>query len=319
MPVVAVVDSNCDPDGITHPIPGNDDAGRAITLYCDLISRAALDGIERAQGSAGMDAGAAADPLSESALEDGAGEGEGTPPSRPNDPRQQRKGRRDNRGGPGNNRGRTGPRPTETVSGAEPRPKIRSDSTPATGERIAMAEITASMVKELRDKTGAGMMDCKAALNETGGDMEAAVDWLRAKGLAKAAKKAGRVAAEGLIGLAADAQGGGTRRGQFGDRLRRPQRHVSGHGPHHRVRRAEGEGRCREACRGKIRRRQDQRRRSSEGDGRLDRREHDAAAERPSRRQGRRRRQLYAQHAVARPRQDRRHRRARIDRRPPRL
>jgi elongation factor Ts len=62
------------------------------------------------------------------------------------------------------------------------------------------------MVKDLREKTGAGMMDCKAALNETTGDMEAAVDWLRAKGLAKAAKKAGRVAAEGLIGLAADAK-----------------------------------------------------------------------------------------------------------------
>ncbi|HYH71103.1 MAG TPA: translation elongation factor Ts [Methyloceanibacter sp.] len=69
-----------------------------------------------------------------------------------------------------------------------------------------MAEITASKVKELRDKTGAGMMDCKAALNETSGDMEAAVDWLRTKGLAKAAKKAGRVAAEGLIGLAANAK-----------------------------------------------------------------------------------------------------------------
>src|SRR5690606_42139119 len=66
-----------------------------------------------------------------------------------------------------------------------------------------MAEITASMVKELREKTGAGMMDCKSALNETGGDMEAAVDWLRTKGLAKAAKKAGRVAAEGLIGVVA--------------------------------------------------------------------------------------------------------------------
>jgi len=65
-----------------------------------------------------------------------------------------------------------------------------------------MANITAGMVKELRDKTGAGMMDCKAALNETGGDVEDAVDWLRKKGLAKAAKKAGRVAAEGLIGLA---------------------------------------------------------------------------------------------------------------------
>jgi elongation factor Ts len=69
-----------------------------------------------------------------------------------------------------------------------------------------MTEITASMVKELRDKTGAGMMDCKAALNETNGDMEAAVDWLRTKGLAKAAKKAGRVAAEGLIGLAVNAK-----------------------------------------------------------------------------------------------------------------
>ncbi len=63
--------------------------------------------------------------------------------------------------------------------------------------------ITAGMVKELREKTGVGMMDCKNALAETGGDMEAAVDWLRAKGLAKAAKKAGRVAAEGLIGVAA--------------------------------------------------------------------------------------------------------------------
>ena len=63
--------------------------------------------------------------------------------------------------------------------------------------------ISASMVKDLREKTGAGMMDCKAALTETSGDVEAAVDWLRTKGLAKAAKKAGRVAAEGLVGVAA--------------------------------------------------------------------------------------------------------------------
>ncbi|WP_075214790.1 translation elongation factor Ts [Mongoliimonas terrestris] len=62
--------------------------------------------------------------------------------------------------------------------------------------------ISAAQVKELRDKTGAGMMDCKTALTETGGDLEAAVDWLRAKGLSKAAKKAGRVAAEGLVGVA---------------------------------------------------------------------------------------------------------------------
>jgi len=65
-----------------------------------------------------------------------------------------------------------------------------------------MAEITAALVKELREKTGAGMMDCKKALGETQGDLEGAFDWLRKKGLAAAAKKAGRVAAEGLIGLA---------------------------------------------------------------------------------------------------------------------
>ncbi|MDP1627940.1 translation elongation factor Ts [Parvibaculum sp.] len=71
-----------------------------------------------------------------------------------------------------------------------------------------MAEITASMVKQLRETTGAGMMDCKSALTETGGDMEAAIDWLRTKGLAKAAKKAGRVAAEGLIGVVAKGTAG---------------------------------------------------------------------------------------------------------------
>ena len=65
-----------------------------------------------------------------------------------------------------------------------------------------MANITAQMVKDLRDKTGAGMMDCKAALGETSGDVESAVDWLRKKGLSKAAKKSGRIAAEGLIGVA---------------------------------------------------------------------------------------------------------------------
>ncbi|HEX6956852.1 MAG TPA: translation elongation factor Ts [Ferrovibrio sp.] len=65
-----------------------------------------------------------------------------------------------------------------------------------------MAEITAALVKELREKTGAGMMDCKKALAESGGDLDAAVDWLRKKGLSAAAKKAGRVAAEGLVAVA---------------------------------------------------------------------------------------------------------------------
>jgi elongation factor Ts len=67
-----------------------------------------------------------------------------------------------------------------------------------------MAEITAALVKELRGSTGAGMMDCKKALTETAGDVEAAIDWLRKNGLAAAAKKAGRVAAEGLVGLVAE-------------------------------------------------------------------------------------------------------------------
>jgi elongation factor Ts len=71
-----------------------------------------------------------------------------------------------------------------------------------------MAEITAGSVKELRERTGAGMMDCKKALAENNGEMEAAIDWLRAKGLAAAAKKAGRTAAEGLVGVAVEAHRG---------------------------------------------------------------------------------------------------------------
>src|SRR5208337_784407 len=68
----------------------------------------------------------------------------------------------------------------------------------------SMVAITAGLVKDLREKTGAGMMDCKTALSETNGDIEAAVDWLRKKGLAKAAKKSGRVAADGLVGVAVE-------------------------------------------------------------------------------------------------------------------
>jgi small subunit ribosomal protein S2 len=65
IPIVAIVDTNCDPDGIDFPVPGNDDAGRAITLYCDLIARAALDGLERSQTAAGVDVGAAEAPPAE--------------------------------------------------------------------------------------------------------------------------------------------------------------------------------------------------------------------------------------------------------------
>ena len=72
-----------------------------------------------------------------------------------------------------------------------------------------MAEITAGLVKELREKSGAGMMDCKRALQENGGDIEVSMDWLRTKGLSKAAKKADRVAAEGLVAVALRPQGAG--------------------------------------------------------------------------------------------------------------
>ncbi|MDB5482187.1 MAG: translation elongation factor Ts [Caulobacteraceae bacterium] len=72
-----------------------------------------------------------------------------------------------------------------------------------------MAEVTATLVKALREKSGVGMMDCKKALQETGGDMEAAIDWLRAKGLSKAAKKADRIAAEGIVAVASRVDGRG--------------------------------------------------------------------------------------------------------------
>lgn len=81
IPVVAVIDSNCNPDQIDYPIPGNDDAARAIALYCDLIARAALDGIARQQGSFGMDVGAQVEVPVEPALEAPAAPAEGTEPS----------------------------------------------------------------------------------------------------------------------------------------------------------------------------------------------------------------------------------------------
>ncbi len=75
IPVAAILDTNCDPDGITYPIPGNDDAGRAIALYCDLIARAAIDGISRGQGSSGVDLGAMENPVEPAIAASASGEG----------------------------------------------------------------------------------------------------------------------------------------------------------------------------------------------------------------------------------------------------
>ncbi len=119
MPVVAVVDSNSNPDGISHPIPGNDDAGRAITLYCDLIARAAIDGIERAQGGAGVDLGAADEPIGEPGL-DGDEDGSGRPAPQP-DRRPKKKPARSD--GQGSGQGQT--RCQETGSETQSRPVRR--------------------------------------------------------------------------------------------------------------------------------------------------------------------------------------------------
>ena len=193
IPVVAIIDSNCDPDKIDFPIPGNDDAQRAIALYCDLIAKAAIDGIARQQGALGVDIGAAVEAPVEPALEPAPAET--TPEERA--------------AGLSFRRLRHGAFDLPTIFGAQysaPQHRLAHhrnfDGAPAHFEpRGLTMSISAAQVKELRELTGAGMMDCKAALAETNGDMEAAVDWLRKKGISKADKKAGRTAAEGLIGV----------------------------------------------------------------------------------------------------------------------
>ncbi len=154
-----------------------------------------------------------------------------------------------------------------------------------------MSEITAGLVKELREKTGAGMMDCKKALTETGGDMEAAVDWLRKKGLAAAAKKAGRVAAEGLVGLAVEGRRRRAGRGERRDRLRRPQRRFPGVRRHRRPSwRCRREGDVERADGASLSRRRPHRRRGADPSDRHDRREHDHPPDRRRRCRRRRRR-----------------------------
>ena len=179
IPIVAVLDSNSDPDGIDYPIPGNDDAIRAVSLYCELlVGRGARRhprrdrGLGRRRRRAWRAAGR------------GSPRGSGRPWRRSGAGRVGRAPHLPGLNGAGR---KTGPNCTRWVARTE----------------RDMAEITASLVKELREKTGAGMMDCKKALSETQGDLETAVDWLRTKGLSAAAKKAGRVAAEGLVGVVA--------------------------------------------------------------------------------------------------------------------
>ena len=255
IPIVAIVDTNCDPDGIDFPIPGNDDAGRAITLYCDLSRAPRSTAWSAARRAAGVDVGASEAPPAESAagqaarfsgIEAPRGEADdlkritGITPKleqRLNDAGvfhfwqiadldAEQTGALDRKLQPqGPDReGKAGSAQAKKLRRGRPRPLRRcrasigitsllsiaagaASSAPAKRMSSPMT-ITASMVKELREKTGAGMMDCKTALTETKGDMEAAVDWLRKKGLSKAAKKAGRIAAEGLIGVDVEGNAG---------------------------------------------------------------------------------------------------------------
>ena len=176
IPVVAILDSNSDPSGIAFPVPGNDDASRAIRLYTDAVAQAVGEGRTGNAAARGQDIGEMAEPP----VEAGAGSLIGLPSA--------------------NGRG-----PCTYIGICDWPSGLRRGGM---RRKKNMAEITAASVKELRERTGAGMMDCKKALAETNGEMEAAIDWLRAKGLSAAAKKAGRTAAEGLVGVAVEGKRG---------------------------------------------------------------------------------------------------------------
>ena len=139
-----MVDTNCDPDMIDYRIPGNDDAIRAIRLFCAAMADAVIDGQLSVRGA-----------------------------------RQERRG---------------------AWMPAAPRVcRFRNASGGGSGKVHGMSEVSASLVRELRDRTGAGMMDCKKALSEVNGDVDKALVYLREKGLAAAAKRASRTAADGVV------------------------------------------------------------------------------------------------------------------------
>ncbi len=128
IPVIAIVDTNCDPDQITFPIPGNDDAARAITLYCDLISRAAIDGIERAQGASGIDIGSAPDPAAEIALTNGK---EPAPGAKKPDAKKEAKGKDAKKPAAGGEKKASGKKDDAKKPAAEKKAPEKKEKTPA--------------------------------------------------------------------------------------------------------------------------------------------------------------------------------------------
>ena len=184
VPIIALVDTNCDPDEADYIIPGNDDAIRS----CSLIVKAIADGIAAGQSKVtpkemagnGNGNGAAAEQTAEAETED--------EPAASEEPVAEA----------------ASEEPVAEATPAEPEPEHRDRRGPGGrdhrgGDRVSTT-ISASQVKELRDATGAPMMDAKRALEETGGDLEAARTLLREKGMAQVAKRAGRATTEGLVG-----------------------------------------------------------------------------------------------------------------------
>ena len=236
IPIIGLVDTNCDPDEATYVIPGNDDAIRSCTLVLGALADAILEGkgLTR-RPSVRPRRPEVPRPRPPSPVAADRSPHQRQRPPRRRSPRQRRRpeiaestpaaaaedrSRRQRRRPRGRAQGRGAGRRQSR------RPYVPSGSNQG-AHRVSTA-ISAKQVKDLREKTGAGMMDCKKALEETGGDVEAAVTLLRKKGIAAAEKRAGRAANEGAVRQLHPPGRPGRRagRGQLRDRLRRPQRAV---------------------------------------------------------------------------------------------
>ena len=229
IPVIAILDTNCDPDEVDYPIPGNDDAIRSVALLTRVIADAVADGLVARAGAAAGDAKPeAVEPAPTSRSPSGSGSCSAVTPRRRPSPRTGCRGPGRRRGtGSRGTRPRHQPRPAGPDRGTG-RAGLTDRHAPRIDEgRNPMANYTAADVKRLRELTGAGMMDCKKALDEADGDFDKAVELLRIKGAKDVGKRAERTAANGLVARPRAAPD----RAQLRDRLRRQERRVPGSSP----------------------------------------------------------------------------------------
>ena len=189
IPVIAIVDTNCDPDEVDFVIPGNDDAIRAVSLVTRVVADALTEGYGMAKDEVVEKTRRAPADRRASAIHDGRSRARGRGRAVP-------RGRGEDRG---QHRLRTRSPGTGTRGRRRAGRGCRGRSERDGGGGCGMSDISAEQVKQLRDLTGAGMMDCKRALQETDGDIDKAIELLREKGLASAAKRAGRAANQGRI------------------------------------------------------------------------------------------------------------------------